>query len=457
MELSMARRAGILCAILAAVGVWAGLSGCEKEQGRVYVPPPNDPRAYQPVPQHKPLPQEAFAPPPVDYSQQTRVESGPVIKNEMPFLKAYEARRMPRMMVFVNRTIQGDPLPKDGLEELIRIEEKHAATGAVNVASDKSVSGNSNTNVAGGGYTGSFAGNQNVNISRNDKSSFSSGGPAEYSKSTSIKLPADKYDVFGATAEDYEMIEASIVKYFDNSGKVQIKDSEAARSKLDREKVLRIENGDPAAARLLNTELQQDVLIRVTAKPTRHSSWGNAIRLQVKAIGLADARNLGTAFVDMPPQITKTNVNIYTRYLAEELMGEMAKKWSGPADYDPIEVRVYKVAAVDDALKVRTWLQRIKGVNSVISRGSTGGSTTAYATFAVAYGGAPEDLYAMLKEAIGASQGLKAVDLQSNTINLEVTGQLNLTTTTRTTETKTTVEKTVTEEKKVEPINPAPR
>jgi hypothetical protein len=74
----------------------------------------------------------------------------------------------------------------------------------------------------------------------------------------------------------------------------------------------------------------------------------------------------------------------------------------------------------------------------------------------VGFTGAPEDLYDNLKEAIGRSQGIKAVDLQNNTISLEVTGPMQLATTTRRSETRTTTETTTTEERRVEPINPAP-
>ena len=65
-------------------------------------------------------------------------------------------------------------------------------------------------------------------------------------------------------------------------------------------------------------------------------------------------------------------------------------------------------------------------------------------------------MYADLKDGIGMSQGIKAVDLQNNTINLEVTGQLNLVTTTRRSETRTITETRTTEERRIEPINPAP-
>jgi len=53
------------------------------------------------------------------------------------------------------------------------------------------------------------------------------------------------------------------------------------------------------------------------------------------------------------------------------------------------------------------------------------------------------------------STGLKAIDLTGNTISLEVTGPMNLVTTTRHVDTTTTVETHTTEERRVEPVNPA--
>jgi hypothetical protein len=310
--------------------------------------------------------------------------ASPSIRNEDAFVQAYVNRRSPRIMVFVNRTIQGDAVPQENLQQLVNSQQVPSANSA-----------------------------------------------------------------------DYDMIEASLVRYFDNSGKIQVKDSESARSKLNREQILRIENGDPAANRLLSVELQQDILIRVTAMGTQQASAGPSIRLIAKAVGTTDARNLGTAFVDMPLPMTKTNINIFTRYLAEELMGQMGQKWALPPEFDPIEVRIYKAASVDDTLKIRKWLQATQGVSQVRNQGATGGSAGAYAAFAVGYQGAPEDLYDNLKEAIGLSQGIKAVDLQNNTINLEITGPMNLVTTTRRSETKTITETHTTEEQRIEPINPA--
>ena len=442
------------------------LVGCnDTPVQRVAVPGPEDPGAYRPLPAPKPLPPAGFIGSEVQPMPQpmpgTMVQPGPggpagvsalpSIPNEDAFVAAY-AKRSPRMMVFVNRTIQGDPLPKDGLEEVIRVEKTQSATGAVSVANNNSVVGSNQSTSAGFGGSSASSGN----INRTNASSFTSGGPAQYTQSTSVKKAADKYDIFGATSDDYQMIESSIVQYFDNSGKVRIQDSDAARAKLSREQVLRIENGDPAANRLLATELQADVLVRITAKPTTQASGGAAVRLIAKAVATTDARNLGSATVDMPLPMSKTNINVYTRYLTSEMMRQMAQKWSLPAEYDPIEVRIYKAASIDDSLKIRTWLQATQGVSTVKTNSATGGSTTSYASFAVGFGGAPEDLYGNLKAAIGMSQGLKAVDLQNNTINLEVTGPMNLVTTTRHVESTVTTESRVTEERRIEPINPAP-
>jgi len=411
--------------------------------------PANDPRAYQPQVAPRPLPAE---------STQV-VPTGPAMREPLPseeaFVRAYLAHRSPRVMVFVNRTINGDSLQPDGLAELTRTEVKQSATGSVNVANEHVSTAQNSAAAAAAGWGGASASAGAGSTNDTSKTGFSSNGPAEYTKTTSVKVAPDKYDEVGATKDDYEMIELSIVNYMDAGGRVQIKDADAARNKLDREKILRLENGDAAAWRLLSTELQTDILIQVKAVPTRQASSGAAIRLMCKAVSTTDARNLGTAVVDMPLPISKTNVNVFTRHLAEKMMQQMAEKWSGNPEWDPIEVRIYKAAAVDDTITIRKFLQRVKGVESVKTLSATGGSHSAYAALAVAYTGAPEDLYSDLKEALSDSTGLKAVDLQNNTINVEVTGPMNLVTTTKKTETKVTTETTSTEVKTIVPVRPA--
>jgi len=459
-------------AVAMMAGAFSVIVGCNNTPVQtVAVPGADDATAYRPVPMPKPLPPAGYIPgglpPTTPYPggqpaaapgagpgpapSGLTVSPKPSIENEDAFVAAY-AKRSPRIMVFVNRTIQGDPLPKDGMDEVLRVEKTQSATGAVAVNNTNTVTGASQSTAAG--FYGSSAANANIN--RNNSSSFTSGGPASYTSSTVVKKPMDKFDIFGATSDDYSMIEASIVQYFDNSGKVRVQDSEAARSKLDREQVLRLENGDPAANRLLAQEFQADVLIRVTAKPTTQAGGGPAIRLIAKAVSTTDARNLGMTTVDMPLPMSKPNINVYTRYLSGQLMGQMALKWAQPPEYDPIEVRIYKAASIDDSLNIRNWLAKTPGVASVRTNSATGGSATSHASFAVGYAGAPEDLYGDLKAGIGMSQGLKAVDLSNTTINLEVTGPMNLVTTTRAVQSTTTIETRTTEERRVEPINPSP-
>jgi hypothetical protein len=358
-------------AVAMMAGVFLAITGCNTPVERVEVPPPNDASAYQPQPAPKPLPgytQSTPAPtaPGSASGGGLTISPNPSIRNEDAFVATY-AKHNPRMMVMVNRNLQGDPL----------------------------------------------------------------------------------------TVDDYSMIEASIVQYFDNSGKVQVKDAEAARAKLSREELLRVENGDSAANRLLAAELQADLLIRVSAQPTSQAAAGPAIRMIAKAVTTTDARNMGMASVDMPLPMTKPTINYYTRFLCEELMGQMALKWAQPADYDPIEVRIYKAASIDDSGKIANWIKVAPGVKSVDMRAATASSATSYAVLAVAFDGAPWMLYQEVKDGVGQSQGLKAVDLSNNTITLEITGPMSLTTTTKRVESTTTVETKTTEEQRIERVNPA--
>jgi len=367
---------------------------------QVPLPGPNDQQAYPPLPASKPLPPESLgdnSPPP------------PLVRQPLPeedtFVKAYQAARSPRIMVFVNRTIQGEILPKDNLEELIRVEDTQSSNAAV---------------------------------------------PVNTRHTTSIKTAAAKYDTIGASRTDYEAIELSLLKYLSAPG-VDVRDAEVLRAKMDREAELRLENNDRTVVPLLKKEFQTDILVQVAATPTSHAAVGQAVRMLAKAIRTTDGRVLASDYEDLPLPMTKTVINIFTRQIARHLMLEMATVWGngGSPVFDPIELRIYKAASVDDTLSLRTWVQKVRGVRQVISRGLTGGSATAYAVLAVAYDGPPEDLYADLKANAGASTGLKAVDVQGNTINLEVTGPMALHTVTTTSTTTTTTDVT-------QPINPAP-
>ncbi len=318
---------------LAAAALGAALLvGCNQTPvANVPIPSPNDPNAYQPMVAPKPLAPNGTIvgsvppapPPPAPPAPGGPGAMAPGIENEDAFVAAY-AKAHPRIMIFVNRTIQGDPIPHDQMETFLQKEQTQSSTGAVQVASNDNNTGNGQAStVFFGGQSGSAS-----STAQNSAKSFTSSGPATYNDTTYWKRPADKTDAFGASNADYTLIESSLVEYFDESGRVNVQDADAAREKLTRAQVLRIENADPQAADLLKSELGTDVLIRVSAAPTTQSAMGPAIRLIATAVDTGDTRVLGNASVDMQLPMTKENVNVYTRYLASKLMGQMANKWN---------------------------------------------------------------------------------------------------------------------------------
>jgi len=150
---------GIAAAILA--GAFLVIAGCNNTPVQsVDVPRADDPSAYRPMPAPKPLPpagyvpgglppttpypggQPAVGPGPAPAPGGLTVSPNPSIENEDVFVAAY-AKRSPRIMVFVNRTIQGDPLPKDGMDEVMRVENIQSATGAVAVNNTNTLTGSS--------------------------------------------------------------------------------------------------------------------------------------------------------------------------------------------------------------------------------------------------------------------------------------------------------------------------
>jgi hypothetical protein len=388
----------LLLTAVAAVALSIASMGCQQEPvvPRSAIPAPDNQAAYQPVPQQKPLPPEATG----EYPGGPNGPVLPVTHQPLPeednFVKGYQAARSPRIMVFVNRTIQGDVLPPDNLAALVQQPNGQPANG--------------------------------------------------------------KYDNIGASRTDYEALELSLLNFMSAPG-VDIRDSALLRSKLGREQTLRLENNDRSVLPLLEQELQTDILIQVSATPTSHASSGQAVRMLAKAIRTTDARVLASDYQDLPLPLTKTVINVFTRRVAENLMVGMANVWGNGAQpvFDPVEVRIYKVASVDDALTLRSWINKVRGVRGVTNRGMTGGTTSAYAVLSVAYDGPPEDLYADLKANAATSTGLKAVDIQANTINLEVTGPMELHTVTTTTKTEVKTEThTETKTDAVQPVNPAP-
>ncbi len=263
------------------------------------------------------------------------------------------------------------------------------------------------------------------------------------------------YTNIHATPDDFDAIGIDTIGYLAVNGQVDIQSSAMAKKVLNRESFLRLQNGDSAVLPLLKHQLNTDVIVEIKAEPTAQASLGPAVRLLAEAVGTTDARILATASMDMPLPMTHSMIKQCTAYISSRVMQQLTGVWLN--GFNPITVRIFHAAGVDDVLKIKHFIQKVPGVSLVVDRGMTGSSTTAYGELAVRYSGAPDDFYSALKQELGVSTGLKATDIQNNTVDMEITGPMILHTTTIKTITKirtrtNTTIKTVNDN----PIMPAP-
>jgi hypothetical protein len=202
---------------------------------------------------------------------------------------------------------------------------------------------------------------------------------------------------------------------------VTVKNASAARAKLDRQTLARLEWGDADAAEILAKEFQADILINVTALPY----VGSATHFRVRAMGTADAVFYGFVEADLPFPPAEKDIEAMTTTLSRLLMKEMAKNFAGIRE--PVEVRIRKAVSAQDAALVRKFLQKMPGVTQLrtAAEGADGGTglVAIYATF----NGTAEDFYGDVVENLALSKGLKASPFATGeAITLEVDGPLEL-------------------------------
>lgn len=261
--------------------------GCQSDAPppkRVAVPSDN---LVGPVRQH-PDPKPVFVEP-IQADIPLPIDDPPLITQAPPeqpqFLEAYERVGRPRIVVFVNRTIDGNII---GTAEPERI-------GGISVTAQ--------TRGPGDDFDG------------------------DYSASAEVFLPPGKYDEVQAKAIDYEAMELVIGDLLAANGRVLLISPIMARTKLTDGQIKQIQSGEPTALRLLAETLDTDVLIQVQARPTQQSQNGLGVRVLAEAIDVANGDSLARAFVDIPPPLTKTTLQKYSRYLSRKLMHNLAGAW----------------------------------------------------------------------------------------------------------------------------------
>lgn len=279
----------------------ASILGCRSAPPpRVPVPARTSAAAPEPSPQ-KPLPPQ---------QTDTRLfHDEPIIRQDLPgqadFVRAYHAVGSPRIVIFVNRTLQGAIIPLNPSQPEITLQHTQQATTGVSV--ERST--------------------RNPWTGERSTQTFKSTGPGQYEERTELYLKPGQYDEVAAKSLDYQAMESILTDWMRADGQVEIISPTMARSRLTDEQIKDLQSGRPTELSEIARQLNADVLIQVQAHPTRQTQQGLEVRVVAEAISLAGGQSIGQAVVDMPPPLEKTQLNRYTRFLASKLMNDMTESW----------------------------------------------------------------------------------------------------------------------------------
>jgi hypothetical protein len=242
-------------------------------------------REHEPV---KPLPgqggpQEAGGLPPPPYYD------APLVSQETPeqraFVDAYNAVGRPRIVVFVNRTLEGDLIPVNADDEAVGRRDGYERT-----------------------------------VESRDR--YNDREPAER------YLRPGEYDEIATKQIDYEAIETILTDWLAAGGRTEIVSPITVRQRLTDEQVKDLQSGRPRMMGEIARELDADVLVHVAARPTRQTRQGLEIRLVAEAINVGrGGQSIGRGVVDVPPPLDKPKINKFTRFLARSLMDRMIGTW----------------------------------------------------------------------------------------------------------------------------------
>jgi hypothetical protein len=233
----------------------------------------------------RPLAPMVQAPP--DPSAGLPYEDEPLVNQRPPeqqrFVQLYNQVGRPRIVVFVNRTMEGDVVQSSETQPIWTMQsETHNANG-----------------------------------------------PVSGSK-TDVYVKPGTYDEINARALDYEAIENIMTDWIAANGQVVVTSPTLARQRLSDQTIKEMQSGRPQVLAEVAQQLNADILIQVAARPTRQTPEGVEVRLVAEAMNIKGGQSLGRAVVDMSPPLEKTQINRYTRYLARKLMDDMTQTWMAP-------------------------------------------------------------------------------------------------------------------------------
>jgi len=152
-----------------------------------------------------------------------------------------------------------------------------------------------------------------------------------YTTSKDVYLRPGQYDEVRAKQIDYEMMELLLSDWMSADNQVTIISPRTVHRQLTDQEQKDLQAGNPRALNDVGRRLDADVLIQVQAKPTRQTLEGLEVRVIAEAINIKGGESLARAAVDVQPPLDKVQANKYTRFLARKLMDGMTSSWSTPA------------------------------------------------------------------------------------------------------------------------------
>jgi len=155
--------------------------------------------------------------------------------------------------------------------------------------------------------------------------------PGRYQTAREIYLQPGQYDEARAKQIDYEMLELLLSDWMSADNQVTIISPQTVHRQLSEQEQRDLQAGKPAALGELGRRLDADVLIQVQAKPTRQTFEGLEVRVIAEAINIKGGESLARGAVDVQPPLDKIQTNRATRFLARKLMDGMTSTWAAPA------------------------------------------------------------------------------------------------------------------------------
>jgi hypothetical protein len=141
-------------------------------------------------------------------------------------------------------------------------------------------------------------------------------------------LKHGQYDEAQAKALDYQALENVLTDVMACQGTVEVMSPTMVRQKLTDEQIKDLQSNKPRVLREVAQQLETDILIQVSAHPTRQTQDGLEFRLVGEALNIKGGQQIARAVVDIPPPLDKYALNRYTRFMARKMMMDMTQAWS---------------------------------------------------------------------------------------------------------------------------------